>query len=161
MNALKRGGFRVPGSDRPVNPNEKPQRINGWLISSWTMPGNFLVIYLSLGNAVLSLCGGSGSLMESCIYTGRSCIMFEKDGLLFYIYYLPRAAISGYSTANGSRSGKTQQSWQYNRVLSSLFVSFLFVSFRFFSFSLSGKDYFINPCLNFLTKMPANRVRDL
>jgi len=37
--------------------------------------------YRFVENCVLSMCGGSGSLMETCMQVGRSCIMFEKNGL--------------------------------------------------------------------------------
>lgn len=83
VNSLKRGGFRVPGSKTPLNPNEKPMRANGWLISSWTVQGVIIVSFsLLVGNTVLSLCGGSASLMEACMLAGRSCIMFEIDGMI-------------------------------------------------------------------------------
>lgn len=45
VNALKRGGFRLPGSKTTLNPNEKPMRANGWLISSWTLQGLSYVCY--------------------------------------------------------------------------------------------------------------------
>ena len=73
VKSRKRGGYRTAGSDAPLNPN-------GWVIRSWTAPGNNLLVDHCLGNTVLSMCGGSGSLMEACMLTGRSCIMFESDG---------------------------------------------------------------------------------
>ena len=34
----------------------------------------------SLGQCVVSLFGGSGSMFEACMHTGRSCVMFEING---------------------------------------------------------------------------------
>src|SRR6185437_9941900 len=35
-----------------------------------------------VGSLVVSLCGGSGSFMQAAMETGRSCVMFEINGLL-------------------------------------------------------------------------------
>ena len=93
MNGIKRGGYRVPGASAPLNPNEKPVRANGWLLSSWTLPGTCFDPYISVGHTVLSICGGSGSLMEACMLTGRSCIMFELDGLHFLVHCVASESI--------------------------------------------------------------------
>ena len=47
-----------------------------------------------LGGCVLSLCGGSGSLMECCMQSGRSCIMFEKDGSNLFGFLISLKTIS-------------------------------------------------------------------
>ena len=39
LSGVKRGGYRLPGSDRPLNPNEKPARMNGWLTTTWANRG--------------------------------------------------------------------------------------------------------------------------
>jgi hypothetical protein len=90
---MKRGGYRAPGSNSPLNPNEKPAKANGWLIGSWTVPGNHPFVYHCLGNTILSLCGGSGSLMEAAMLAGRSCIMFESDGFFLFCYLCSRKTV--------------------------------------------------------------------
>jgi hypothetical protein len=56
--------------------------MNGWVLSTFTERGKLKLVlqFIALGNCVLSLCGGSGSLMEAAMYTGRSCIMLELNG---------------------------------------------------------------------------------
>ena len=41
----------------------------------------FLVTFV--GQTALSLCGGSGSLMEAAMHLGRNCIMFGANGIFF------------------------------------------------------------------------------
>ena len=100
VQGVKRGGYRVPGSDKVVilfsyvffqvaNPNEKPLMANGWLVGTWTAQGIFcLVSCIVVENCVLSMCGGSASLMETCMQMGRSCIMFECNGFFFSVVIL-------------------------------------------------------------------------
>lgn len=93
VKSLKGGGFRLPGSKRRLNPNEKAPQANCWTAGSWTVPGTHCLSLFVLGNTVLSLCGGSGSLMEICMRIGRSCIMFEKDGLFPFLIIPSRETI--------------------------------------------------------------------
>jgi len=39
VKGIKRGGYKTFGAKNPLNPNEKPKRANGWVISTWTNPG--------------------------------------------------------------------------------------------------------------------------
>ena len=92
VQGMKRAGYRPPGSQQVTSV------ILHFLLafeSSWETPThewvgvdnmgggrytNFWFIFrFVLGNCVLSLCGGSGSLMEAAMNTGRSCIMFEAN----------------------------------------------------------------------------------
>ena len=41
VEGLKRAGWKLPGADKPLNPNEKPARANGWALTTWTERGNF------------------------------------------------------------------------------------------------------------------------
>ena len=78
----KKGGFKVPGADKAVNSNEKPFSANGWVISTFSDMGMLILCLLSLGALTVSMCGGSGSFMQCAMETGRSCVMFESDGML-------------------------------------------------------------------------------
>ena len=78
----KKGGFKVPGADKAVNSNEKPFSANGWVISTFSDMGMLILCLLSLGSLTVSMCGGSGSFMQCAMETGRSCLMFESDGML-------------------------------------------------------------------------------
>ena len=78
VHSLKRMRYRA-GTRLPLNPNEKNPKANGFVATTWAQYGSFFP-HLLKGNVVLSLCGGSGSLMEACTHTGRSCIMLEIDG---------------------------------------------------------------------------------
>ena len=40
VRAMKKGGFKVPGAEKALNPNEKPLKANGYVISSWSKPGS-------------------------------------------------------------------------------------------------------------------------
>jgi hypothetical protein len=57
-----------------------------------------------LGQVVLSLCGGSGSLMEAAMHLGRSCIMFEVNGTFSSLlrYHLFRKAVRRRQSPDGS-----------------------------------------------------------
>jgi hypothetical protein len=79
VHSLKRMRYRA-GGRVPVNPNEKPPKANGFVATTWAQHGLIISFFISAGNVVLSLCGGSGSLMEACMHLGRSCIMLEIDG---------------------------------------------------------------------------------
>ena len=94
VQSLKRGGWKLPTDTKvsfvidvhcfaqALNPHEKPPRVNGWFLQSFVEQSIHLVLlHVSLGKIVLSLCGGSGSMMEAAMMTGRGCIMFEKSGL--------------------------------------------------------------------------------
>ena len=61
VRAVKRGGYRVEGTEAALNPYEKPLLLNIFIVSSFTQ----------VGDAVLSLCAGSGSLNEICMFLGR------------------------------------------------------------------------------------------
>ena len=110
VQALKRGGYRMPNASTPVNPYEKPAKANGWIITSWTEPGFTCIRFIFfVGNCILSMCGGSGSMMEACMMTGRSCIMFESNGTLFISFILSlREAVSGGKTKNAGNLCRTQ-----------------------------------------------------
>ena len=76
----KKGGFKVPGADKAVNSNEKPFSANGWVISTFSEMGTLILFSLSLGALTVSM--RSGSFMQCAMETGRSCLMFESDGML-------------------------------------------------------------------------------
>ena len=65
-----------------MNPNEKPPWLMGGLRRRGLSVVSFDPLTMLLENYVLSMMGGSGSLMEAAIQTGRSCVMFESNGLL-------------------------------------------------------------------------------
>ena len=54
VKGIKRGGYKTFGAKNPLNPNEKPKRANGWVISTWTNPGRDLFVHHCLGNTVVS-----------------------------------------------------------------------------------------------------------
>jgi len=43
---------------------------------------NRSVLFSPVGGCVLSLCAGSGSMLEACLQLGRSCLGIEVDGML-------------------------------------------------------------------------------
>src|SRR6185437_3288048 len=45
---------------------------------------SYLSAHLLLGDCVLSLCSGSGSMMQACMETGRSCVAMEINGVFFF-----------------------------------------------------------------------------
>ena len=64
-----------------INPNEKPLRANVWVATTFCSRGKVLcIMFIVLGGTVLSLCGGSASMVYACMLTGRNCISFEIDG---------------------------------------------------------------------------------
>ena len=66
-----------------LNLCEKAWMANGWVISTWTKPGELRYVHRCLlGDLVLSMCSGSGSMMQACMETGRSCVAIEINGLL-------------------------------------------------------------------------------
>ena len=74
-------GWRRKNSEAPLNPCEKTTRQNGWLIMGWTSPGFITMNFITtLGDNVLSVCAGSGSLLAAAMDLGRSCIAFEANG---------------------------------------------------------------------------------
>ena len=83
VKSLRRGGYRFQG--RVLNPNEKPIQLSGWAIQTFTKPGSFAVniwLFFYVGGVVLSLCAGSGSMLEAAMQLGRSCIAVDADGML-------------------------------------------------------------------------------
>ena len=95
VNSLKRMRYRHSAGGRvPVNPNEKPPKANGFVVTTFAQQGFSCTSLYSLGNVVLTLCGGSGFIMEACMHTGRSCIMLEIDGNLLFghsLFFLSKA----------------------------------------------------------------------
>src|SRR6185437_10267282 len=81
VSAKKNGGFRQGVSESTVNPNES----HLWLMDGLSLPSVIQVLYVVfsflVGSLVVSLCG-SGSFMQAAMETGRSCVMFEINGLL-------------------------------------------------------------------------------
>ncbi len=61
VQGVKRGGFRMEGKEYALNPFEKPVLLNGFLVTTFTQ----------VGDSVISLFAGSGSLNEICMMTGR------------------------------------------------------------------------------------------
>ncbi len=57
----KRAGFTAAGEQKALNPYEKAQLLNSFNVTSFS----------KVGDSVLSLFGGSGSMMEVCQLTGR------------------------------------------------------------------------------------------
>ena len=85
VKSIRRGGYRF--QDRILNPNEKPIQLSGWAIQAFTRPGSFLlnvgyIFFFFVGGVVLSLCAGSGSMLEAAMQLGRSCIAVDADGML-------------------------------------------------------------------------------
>ena len=69
--------------------SEKPSKANGWVLTNWVERGTHIFIssLASLGGYVLSLCGGSGSLMEAAMHCGRGCLMFESNRTYFTLFF--------------------------------------------------------------------------
>jgi hypothetical protein len=67
-----------------LNPNEKSMQSSGWVSQCFATTGKCILVVcyydVFLGGCVLSLCAGSGSLIETCMHTNRSCIAVEIDG---------------------------------------------------------------------------------
>ena len=85
VKGLKRGGYKIFGSKNHWTQTKSRKGPTDGL----SLHGQIQVLDLfghhCLGNTVLSLCGGSGSLMEACMLSGRSCLMFECDGSFHFL----------------------------------------------------------------------------
>lgn len=78
--SLRRGGFTYKG--KLLNPHEKPMQAMAWAIERFTKPGNFRFRRLEfLGSCILSLCAGSGTMLEASMQLGRDCLAVDIDGL--------------------------------------------------------------------------------
>lgn len=91
MRSIRRGGYRF--QDRVVNPNEKPIQACGWAVQAFTRPGISILgeicdFFVIVGGVVLSVCSGSGSMLEACMQLGRSCLAIDNDGLIFKSYII-------------------------------------------------------------------------
>ena len=60
--------------------------MNGWVLSRWC----------PRGSTILSVCSGSGSMLEAAIHMGGSCIFIVCDGIyinMFFVFSLFRLSI--------------------------------------------------------------------
>ena len=78
--------------------------MNGWILSRWC-PRN---------STVLSVCSGSGSMVEAAVCMGRSCISIEIDGsfLEYQFHQSARRLKEVYETAMRE---STERGMDYNK----------------------------------------------
>ena len=87
-------------------------------------PGSVILFSLSSGDMVLSLCGGSGSLMEAAMHLGRSCMMFEVNGTvrLINLFHVLRRAVYWCKTPNGGAVQEDNRSRRRVKVCVRVFI---------------------------------------